>query len=300
MTSSTPFPFELVAYSRRADYPGLEACTLRFSAHPWRRYSRGYEFFAPTSGHARVWHRRRVGLIEPGGVLCAHPGEVFAAQQVLVHGSARSLTLDASLMARCLSAHGISSERVRLRGMGTASSVLLRSLLRVWKDLQGAPTARVIEGSVADFVAALVEESIEERPAPSSRHGLDASIAERLRTYLHERPSSVVEFAHIAREAGVDRFRMLRAFKRRFGVPPQVYQLQLRVGLAQQALQKGARLADVATDCGFFDQSHLTRHFRRQLGITPAEYARAVAKPSPYTCAEHTLAQGALDPQLLE
>lgn len=279
MTSSKPVPFDRVAYVRRADFPGLEACTLRFSAHPWRRYSSGFELFAPTSGHARVWHRRRVGSIVPGRVLCAQPGEVFAAQQVFVHGAAQCLTIDYTLMARSLSVHGISPERVRLRGLSAASNVLLRSLLGVRNALRIAPTAHLIEASLADFVAALVKELVEEQPVPSSRHGSDSQMAERLRSYLREHPCHSIEVAQIARETGISRFKMLRTFKRRFGVPPHVYQLQLRLGLAQQALQRGGNLAEVAMDCGFFDQSHLTRHFRRQLGVTPAEYARAVAKP---------------------
>jgi AraC-like DNA-binding protein len=116
----------------------------------------------------------------------------------------------------------------------------------------------VIEASMVQFVAALVQELVEEQPIPSSRRCSDSRIADQLRSYLHEQPWGTIELSQVARQSGMSRFKMLRTFKRRFGVPPHVYQLQMRLSLAQQALQKGAKVADVAAACGFFDQSHLT------------------------------------------
>jgi AraC-like DNA-binding protein len=40
-------------------------------------------------------------------------------------------------------------------------------------------------------------------------------------------------------------------------------------------LNAGAAPADVAVRCGFVDQSHLNRHFKRHLGVTPMQYANA-------------------------
>jgi transcriptional regulator GlxA family with amidase domain len=42
-------------------------------------------------------------------------------------------------------------------------------------------------------------------------------------------------------------------------------------------LERGVAVAEVAQATGFFDQSHLHRHFRRTLGMTPARYARLTA-----------------------
>ena len=38
-------------------------------------------------------------------------------------------------------------------------------------------------------------------------------------------------------------------------------------------LLAGRRPADVAVEVGFHDQAHLTRHFKRMLGVTPGAYA---------------------------
>ena len=45
-------------------------------------------------------------------------------------------------------------------------------------------------------------------------------------------------------------------------------------GRARALLERGTAPAAVAAACGFCDQAHLTRTFRRTVGVTPARYAR--------------------------
>jgi transcriptional regulator GlxA family with amidase domain len=58
-------------------------------------------------------------------------------------------------------------------------------------------------------------------------------------------------------------------------MPPHLYLTGRRVDMARRMLLAGMRPADVATAAGFYDQPHLTRHFRRMLGTSPARYAHA-------------------------
>jgi transcriptional regulator GlxA family with amidase domain len=57
-------------------------------------------------------------------------------------------------------------------------------------------------------------------------------------------------------------------------MPPHRYQLAQRIRLARRMLERGIPIAEVAAATGFADQSHLHRHFRRALDLTPREYAR--------------------------
>ena len=59
------------------------------------------------------------------------------------------------------------------------------------------------------------------------------------------------------------------------GGPPHALQLDLRVQAARAALARGAAGAELATELGFFDQSHFSRHFKRIVGVTPSQYAQA-------------------------
>ena len=66
---------------------------------------------------------------------------------------------------------------------------------------------------------------------------------------------------------------LVRAFGARFGLPPHLYVTGRRVELARSHILDGVPAAEAATRAGFYDQSHLTRHFKRQHGVTPVAFA---------------------------
>jgi AraC-like DNA-binding protein len=75
--------------------------------------------------------------------------------------------------------------------------------------------------------------------------------------------------------AGLSRFELVRRFRECSGVTPHAYQTNLRVDEARRRLAAGVPPATVAADCGFADQPHLSRVFKRAVGVSPARYARA-------------------------
>ena len=83
--------------------------------------------------------------------------------------------------------------------------------------------------------------------------------------------------AHLAAAAGLSRFELVRRFGAQTGLTPHAFQTNVRIAQARRLLAAGAAPAAVAAACGFADQAHLTRAFRRAVGVTPARYARAVA-----------------------
>ena len=81
----------------------------------------------------------------------------------------------------------------------------------------------------------------------------------------------------LAQRTGVTPFRVIRAFREATGLAPHQYLIQVRVERARQFLADGAVPSVVAAMTGFVDQSHLTYHFKKHLGITPGNYRRCVA-----------------------
>jgi AraC-like DNA-binding protein len=66
---------------------------------------------------------------------------------------------------------------------------------------------------------------------------------------------------------------LVRSFRRELGIPPHRYLTGRRLDRARRLLLTGHRAADVAVEVGFHDQAHLTRHFKRLLGVTPGAFA---------------------------
>ncbi|MBI3444826.1 MAG: AraC family transcriptional regulator [Magnetospirillum sp.] len=103
----------------------------------------------------------------------------------------------------------------------------------------------------------------------------NAAAARAARDYLHDHMDQNVSLEQLALVSGAPSFRLIRAFKRQFGLPPHAYLTQLRVRRAKELIAAGTGLAEAAAAVGFADQSHLNRHFKRILGITPGRYVAA-------------------------
>lgn len=110
-------------------------------------------------------------------------------------------------------------------------------------------------------------------PTPTRRS--DPSVADRLRELLDARVVDGVALEEASRLLHAHPTHLVRAFTARHGLPPHRYLTGRRVDLARRLLLAGYPVAGVAQAAGFHDQAHLTRHFRRVLGTTPARYARS-------------------------
>jgi AraC family transcriptional regulator len=79
----------------------------------------------------------------------------------------------------------------------------------------------------------------------------------------------------VARECGLSASYFSRAFRRSEGSAPHNWLLARRVDVAKEKLRDPRlTLAQVALECGFADQSHLTRVFTRFVGVSPGTWRR--------------------------
>src|SRR5262249_24565018 len=107
-------------------------------------------------------------------------------------------------------------------------------------------------------------------PGPAMVPGTEfGPVLAYLRDHYHE-PITNQQLARLAHMS-------VRAFERKFGgsfhLAPQKYLRKLRLRMASRALvYSNLPLAKVALQCGFVDQSHFSREFRRQFGRTPRDY----------------------------
>jgi AraC-like DNA-binding protein len=99
-----------------------------------------------------------------------------------------------------------------------------------------------------------------------------------VRDYLHECFDLDVSVQDLSRITGVSETHVIRSFSKFTGMAPHAYLVGLRIDRAKRLIREGRSLADVAACVGFFDQSHLARHFKRTVGLTPGQYAFQISK----------------------
>jgi AraC-like DNA-binding protein len=109
------------------------------------------------------------------------------------------------------------------------------------------------------------------------RRGREPELARQVRDLLDRDLTDVPTLQALAADLEIHPTQLIRAFSREHGLPPHRYVTGRRVDRARRLLLDGMAAADVASLVGFHDQAHLTRHFRRTLGVTPAAYARHAA-----------------------
>jgi AraC family transcriptional regulator len=101
----------------------------------------------------------------------------------------------------------------------------------------------------------------------------------RAREVLRANIKRGVALKEVARECGLSVGHFSHAFRRTLGVAPYKWLIEQRVVLSKEKLRDdGLSLSDVATECGFSDQSHLTRVFRHTVGVSPGAWRRALKR----------------------
>jgi AraC-like DNA-binding protein len=147
------------------------------------------------------------------------------------------------------------------------------SLLRMHAGLAAGATGLELEEAVVAAVEALRPHL---RPGPAAtRGGYEHTAVRRARGYLSERWDKPVSLAALSSFAGLTRFELVRRFREQTGMTPHAFQTNLRIEHARGMLSSGEAIARVAAACGFADQPHLTRTFKRAVGVTPGRFAAA-------------------------
>jgi AraC-like DNA-binding protein len=154
---------------------------------------------------------------------------------------------------------------------------LARRFLALHRGTEYPASALERQSAALSFLADLAACSPDAGPRISGVARDDPAVRAALE-YLHDMVTRNITLDELATASDASKYELVRRFSAAVGVPPHAYQVALRVNLARRLLERGERATDVAGLAGFADQSHLNRHFRRRLGMTPAQYARSTAR----------------------
>lgn len=161
------------------------------------------------------------------------------------------------------------SEREQDPAIATIAAALARETVR------GDAGSRVYSESLATILAVHLLRNYLETPSgdAAAPAPVPRAVAKAVAFIQHEHASDI-GLAEIAAAAHMSPFHLVRTFKRTMGISPYQYLIQTRVNSARSLIMAGGggySLAEIATSVGFADQSHLTRHFKKVLGMTPRQ-----------------------------
>ena len=149
---------------------------------------------------------------------------------------------------------------------------LRRSLVELHNELVSLP-----DGMHTESLLAMISERLTVHL--SSHPTVDPQKEQRLAGQLRELLDSTIDDPVTLSEASEQLQRskphLIRTFTDSYGVAPHAYVIGKRVEAARKLLLDGQPAADVATAVGFYDQSHLTRHFKRHTSVPPTKYANS-------------------------
>ncbi len=153
--------------------------------------------------------------------------------------------------------------------------ILMQQLHRELGTTAGAAmAAEGLARTIAVFLLREFDHIRSTKPAQSAPPVAVLKVVELMR----QRLADSLALEELAQVAGLSPFHFARQFKTATGHPPHDYLIRLRVDRAQELIRQHARewtLAAIANECGFSDQSHMARHFKRVLGVSPGEFADA-------------------------
>jgi len=266
----------VVEYWRSTALPGVEVLEARHSPREWRVIPDSYAVVVFRTWQGRACTRGQAHAGRPGLAFCNLPGELTIGTP---HGSGSFdvLQLQAEILEQWLDEQQPSSVRPDWAAVMKPISEQLRQRFSDFcGEFRPSASAMQVQSRLLELSELMIGELIQGARQPRAMVGPPLRGAARMRECLNEEGLNI-DLETLAKRAGLSRFQALRAFKQRYGLPPHAYQLCLRIHHARRLLLEGVTAADVALRCGFADQSHFNRHFKRFNAVTPMQYARAHA-----------------------
>lgn len=265
---------EHATYFRPPGLDGIEALHARFVRHAYRPHShRTWTIAVMQRGAARFTVDSTRQRANAGELFVLEPEAVHTGMAAVPEGWAyQVLYLEPSVLSELAERDGRTPRAARW--VVFRDPMLRHALLRAHAALAMAPPGLGVEEALLLAIAGLTPHLRSQARARRLDRGEHAPVR-RARLYLQERWADRISLAELAAVAGLSRFELIRRFREQTGLTPHAFQRDLRIDRARRMLSAGEPAAAVAAACGFADQPHLSRVFKRMVGVSPGHYARA-------------------------
>ncbi|GLY71891.1 AraC family transcriptional regulator [Actinoallomurus iriomotensis] len=264
---------EVAKYRQHPTEPGVDLLSARFVTHRYTRHAHAtYTIGLIESGVEEFQHAGSLLRVTSGQVALLNPQVVHTGQAGVPEGWRYRVLYPAVDLVREVAAElGAPGGTPHFPATVVDDPAVARLLRSV--HASAARGDALASSSALRTALASVLRRHAARPPHADDEGTAPRAVRAARDLLHARPDDPPSLDELAAAVGSRPFVLLRAFRAAYGLPPHAYLTNLRVQRARALLDAGLRPAEVATVVGFTDQAHLTRHFKRVVGVPPGAYA---------------------------
>lgn len=155
-----------------------------------------------------------------------------------------------------------------------SQTVILNSeVIILLRELHQAIMERQVDFEKEELFLLLLEQLLEKYAQNPEQKSLPPNLAvESACKYIEQHYTERITLDELSEVAQMNKYSLVRNFAKIKGITPYCYLETIRVNTAKQLLEKHIEPIDVAIQTGFVDQSHLTNHFKKFIGLTPKQY----------------------------
>jgi AraC-like DNA-binding protein len=241
-----------------------------------RHAHEGFGIAIVESGAMQFEYQGAMHTAPAGSIVVTHPGEIHTGRAVLETGWTYRTLLPAIDWLQ-QAASGLTERQANsvpyFPSPVIHDTALNQQMVALHTALESSPSALERESRFLWGLARLIQGHASDRPYAKAL-GKEHKAVQKVRDYLRTCYTQNISLNELAVQAGLKPLRLLRVFKREVGLPPHAYLTQVRVYRAKRLIVAGQSIATAAIETGFVDQSHLHRHFKKIVGVTPGQYAR--------------------------
>ena len=247
---------------------GLERLAAHFHGRAFAPHRHDtYAIGLTVSGVQTFRYRGEARHCLPGECHVLHPDELHDGAAGTEAGFGyRMLYLDPCLVQESLGGRPLPFVAEPVVAAGRLPRELVSAIADIEEELDPLAAAEIV------VLAANVLADLEH--CASAKHGcLDLVALSRVRDTMAAEPQRQHRLEALERLSGLDRWELARGFRAAFGISPSRFRTMRQLDRVRREIRSGAGLADAALGAGFADQAHMTRHFKRAYGLTPARWA---------------------------
>lgn len=94
-------------------------------------------------------------------------------------------------------------------------------------------------------------------------------------SFINNKSFDTFSLSKTASQFGMSKYKFIRLFKQETGLTPNTFILLKKIEQSKEMLKNGNTIFDVAIDCGFYDNSHFYKNFKRFIGVNPLDFQNA-------------------------